>query len=243
LNPGTIGGVGDGSEHEHEHEHEHEEERLACGRRTGEAPAPGSVATPFKDPDWLAEERALVARARAGDRAAVGRLYDTFAGPLYARVLLPRLGEPEAARDALAETFRVALERLAEWRDEGVSLWFWLTRVAANKAMDLHRERARAGRALHSLARLLAPLATAGQPAPDDLDAAELARLRARVQEVLARLAPRYRTALALRFLEERSRAECAAALMVKLPTFDVVLLRALRAFRREWDAPEEETT
>ena len=53
---------------------------------------------------------------------------------------------------------------------------------------------------------------------------------------MLARLNPRYRRALELRFFEERSRQECAAALEVKLGTFDVLLLRALRAFRKEWD-------
>ena len=30
---------------------------------------------------------------------------------------------------------------------------------------------------------------------------------------------------------------ECAAAMDVKLGTFDVLLLRALRSFRKEWDA------
>jgi len=47
----------------------------------------------------------------------------------------------------------------------------------------------------------------------------------------------RYRFAIELRFVEELSREECAARLGVKLGTFDVLLLRALRAFRKEWTA------
>ncbi|HEY3353399.1 MAG TPA: sigma-70 family RNA polymerase sigma factor [Polyangia bacterium] len=201
------------------------------------------MGTSFNDPAWLAEERELVRRARAGERAAIGRLYDAFAGPLYGQVLLPRLGEAEAAQDVLAETFRVALERLGDWRDEGVSLGFWLARIGANKAMDLHRARARSGRALRSFARLLAPLCPAVQEPEGALGDEELERVRARVQEVLGRLPPRYRAALTLRLLEERPRAECAEALAVKVPTFDVVLLRAVRAFRREWGASEEPET
>jgi RNA polymerase sigma-70 factor (ECF subfamily) len=54
---------------------------------------------------------------------------------------------------------------------------------------------------------------------------------------VLERLNDRYRRAIELRFLEELSRESCAAALDVKLGTFDVLLLRALRAFRKDWDA------
>jgi RNA polymerase sigma-70 factor (ECF subfamily) len=55
----------------------------------------------------------------------------------------------------------------------------------------------------------------------------------------------RYRRAIELRFVEEFSREECAAALDVKIGTFDVLLLRALRAFRKEWttrfgDEPHE---
>jgi RNA polymerase sigma-70 factor (ECF subfamily) len=50
-------------------------------------------------------------------------------------------------------------------------------------------------------------------------------------------LHPRYARALTLRFLEDRTRDECATLLEVKVATFDVVLLRALRAFRERWQA------
>ena len=48
---------------------------------------------------------------------------------------------------------------------------------------------------------------------------------------------PRYKRALTLRFLEDRPRVECAELLEVKVATFDVLLLRALRAFRERWQA------
>ena len=54
---------------------------------------------------------------------------------------------------------------------------------------------------------------------------------------MLEAINPRYRRAIELRFLEDKSREECAGAMEVKLGTFDVLLLRALRAFRKEWDA------
>ncbi|GAB5540802.1 MAG: hypothetical protein SangKO_005620 [Sandaracinaceae bacterium] len=61
--------------------------------------------------------------------------------------------------------------------------------------------------------------------------------LRETVSAVLERINPRYARAISLRFFEDRSREECAAGLDVKIGTFDVVLLRALRAFRKEWEA------
>jgi DNA-directed RNA polymerase specialized sigma24 family protein len=77
---------------------------------------------------------------------------------------------------------------------------------------------------------LLAPL---GPAAPGD--EVDLPALRAAVAAVLAAIHPRYRRALELRFFEERPREECAAVLEVKPATFDVLLLRALRAFRGKW--------
>lgn len=195
------------------------------------------MASEFQDPGWLAQERRLISRAKRGDRGAFGALYRAFAGALYRRVLLPKLQDPAAAEDALAETFIVAWQRLGGFEDRGVSLFSWLARIAANKAIDIHRGRGRADRASANLERLVEPLLT---PVPGQDE--ELVRqldapaLRAKVTATLERIRPRYRRAIELRFMQGLSRDDCAAHLEVKLGTFDVVLLRALRAFRKEWD-------
>lgn len=62
--------------------------------------------------------------------------------------------------------------------------------------------------------------------------------MAARLTECLQNLNPRYRTALTLRFLQEKSRADCALLLGVKTATFDVLLLRAVRAFKA-WNGEE----
>jgi len=193
----------------------------------------------------LPRERQLLGRARAGDRAAIGVLYRSFAPRLYAQVLMPKLGNAQAAEDALSETFRSFIEQLHRVEVDDRSLFHWLARVASNKATDQHRVRARGGRALASFEDMLTPLRDSGEGSP----AAQLERSDARrvlrddVETVLGGLNPRYRRALQLRFLEDRSRQHCAEALEVKLATFDVVLLRALRAFHKAWQvrpAPEE---
>jgi RNA polymerase sigma-70 factor (ECF subfamily) len=187
--------------------------------------------------DRLRWEDQCLARAKAGDRAAFGELYREYAPPLFARVLLPKLGNRPAAEDALAETFRVALERLHQYESRGVSFYFWLVRIAANKATDLHRVKQRTGRALTSLEELLGPLADAPDgPSKALEDKHEMARLRDRVSACLDALNPRYRRAIELRFFEEKERQECADLLEVKLGTFDVLILRALRSFRAEWE-------
>ena len=187
----------------------------------------------FDNPAWLAEERQCLGAVRRGDAKAFDRLFDAYAEPLYRRILLPRLGDAAAAEDALSETFRRALERLDGYEDQGKGLWPYLATIAINQAHDVHRQRARSGRALASFEALLAPLQSASAPSPDD--APDAARLRSTVARVLDALNPRYRRVIELRFLEERGRDECAALLEIKLGTFDVLLLRALRGFRQRW--------
>jgi len=177
---------------------------------------------------------------KRGDRAAFQRLYRAMAPPLYARILLPRLGDATAAEEALADTFARAVERLDSYQDRGGSIWSWLVAIAANRALDVHRERARAGRAMAGFQALLGPILGDAE-APHD-EALDQVKLRDAVAGALARINPRYRRALELRFFEEQDRDRCAAALEVKVGTFDVLLLRALRAFRAAWldSAPPE---
>lgn len=181
-------------------------------------------------------EQEHVALARRGDPRGFAELYRAYAPLLFARVLLPKLGNHTAAEDALSETFRTAFERLDSFEHRGTSVYFWFARIATNKALDMHRVKKTTGRALASFEDLLAPLGES-PPDPGELfdDRATTVRLQENLKSVLSQLNPRYRRAIELRFMEELSREQCAEALDVKLGTFDVLLLRALRAFRKEW--------
>jgi RNA polymerase sigma factor (sigma-70 family) len=190
----------------------------------------------FQEAEWMLWERACLARIRRGDADAFAELYRAFSGPLYAQILMPRLGQPALAEEALADTFRSALERLDTFRDHRQSIWSWLARIAVNRATDQHRHRARTQVALASFGDLLGAQASPQVDPHDALErAAEQQRLRAAIAATLETIAPRYRRAIELRLVEERERADCAAVLSVTVPTFDVVLLRAVRAFRKAW--------
>jgi RNA polymerase sigma factor (sigma-70 family) len=188
--------------------------------------------------DW---ERRLLSRLKGRERQAFLELYQAFAPRLYTEVLMPLLGNPSAAEDALAETFRTALVKIDSFELQSVSLFFWLRRIARNKGLDMHRAAKVTGRALSRFEQMVVPV-MGSDPSPESLlglkwDGPGLTR---KVRDVLARLLPRYRQAIELRFLEERSREDCASAMNVKLGTFDVLLLRALRAFRKDWEASGE---
>jgi DNA-directed RNA polymerase specialized sigma24 family protein len=58
---------------------------------------------------------------------------------------------------------------------------------------------------------------------------------RSRIDEAMQRLAERYRLAIELRLIQELPREDCAKRLDVTIGTFDVLLFRAVRAFRKQF--------
>lgn len=192
---------------------------------------------PRDEPSSSAPESAeLLAALRTGSTVAWSQLYRLHAPRLYRAVLLPRLGNVAAAEDALADTFRVAIERFAQYEPREVGIYPWLARIAHNKAMDLHRGQAMKQRKLVDLRVLLEPLEQGNAGADELFEARRTgAELERDVAQTLEAINPRYRRAIELRFFEEKGREECAALLEVKVATFDVVLLRALRSFRETW--------
>ncbi len=146
-------------------------------------------------------------------------------------MILSRLPVPELAEDVLKDTFRLAMERIHQYQPQGASIFFWLRRIAINRAIDVHRARQRQ-RKLEQAVRL-EPDRTMGMrpPAPDR--APEVAQTRERVRHALDKMNPRYAQALRLRLLEDRDRQECAQALQVTIGNFDVIFHRACKAFRK----------
>ncbi|MGH7606545.1 MAG: RNA polymerase sigma factor [Gemmatimonadales bacterium] len=95
----------------------------------------------------LAVPDILIARAQAGDEAALEALYRAFETPVYtlARRMLRR---PEDAEDVLQETFLEVVRSIKQYRGEGY-LWGWIRRIAATKAlMRIRRDQVRAGDSL-----------------------------------------------------------------------------------------------
>lgn len=181
----------------------------------------------------LDQERDVVARLQRGDRSAAAELYRWYGLKLYRAVILPRLPNPELAEDVLKDTFRLAMERIHQFRLEDRSIWFWLRRIATNRAIDVHRARQRAQRFREQHDDLETADRTMGRPPPRPDRAPEVAETREMVDLSLSRMNSRYATALRLRLIEDRDREECAAILGVKMATFDVLLHRACKAFRK----------
>lgn len=179
----------------------------------------------------LDEERAVVERLQTGDRAAFATLYGWYGVMIFRQAILPRLPDRVLAEDVLRDTFRTAIEKIGTYRPQNRSIFFWLRRIAINKAIDVHRRTKRDRELAEAVQHQPDEVLHQRPPAPDrGLEMDDTKRL---VELSLSRLNPRYATALRLRLLEERSREECAEILDVKIGTFDVLFHRACKAFRK----------
>lgn len=186
-----------------------------------------------EDSAELEAERALVERAQAGERDALGAILRKHGPRLYRSVLLPRLGSPAAAEEALSRTYVKVLERFEQFSWQAVGVYPWLRVVALRVALDLLRSRKR--ELLFEPADVERELDAAERQAreADALERHDLNCARERVRELLLGINPRYADAIRMRILEERSREEAALALGVSVATFDVVLHRAMAALRK----------
>ena len=182
----------------------------------------------------LAEEEKLVERAQRGERGALRPLFERYADPLYSGVVLPRLGNPAVAEDIVKDTFVTAMERLASFRWEGRGIYGWLRQIAIRKVIDWHRRVQRTDRILDRFADEL-PLHSQAATLPDEalITAEERRANLGRLESAMAGLLPRYREVLELRLVEEMPREECARKLGVSVGNLDVLLHRAVRAFRK----------
>lgn len=181
----------------------------------------------------LEAERRLCERARQGDRDALGTLLRTHGPRLYRSVLLPRLGSPTLAEEALATTYAKVVEHFDQFTWQNVGVYPWLRMVALRVALDQLRARRR--EVLFEPADLERELDGAEQNArqADLMEQHDLAIARRRVEAALEQLNPRYALVIWLRVLDERSREEAARELDVSIGTLDVVLCRALAALRK----------
>lgn len=190
---------------------------------------------PVARPAPLENERAIVERAMAGDKRAFELIYRHYAPILFSYVLVPMLGDRDDAHDCVRETFISANRALPRYEWRGSSIYPWLKTLAKNKARDLFRASGRRQRLRGAFSHHMDVFGDREPSTPIE-EHVQRQALRKRIDTVLDTLNPRYARVLRLRLLEDRSREDCAELMEVKIGTLDVLLFRAVRAFRKACD-------
>ena len=161
--------------------------------------------------DALADDETLDA-ARRGSREARGRLLCALQDPWY-RMCLSLLADADLARDAAQETAVRFLRQLHGFRGDS-QLRTWSLGEGDVDSAEL----------------VATGLRSAGGPGPDA--GADLNEQRERLRATLADLPDRQREAVVLRFFEDLSVEETAAAMKCAEGTVKATVHQALRSLR-----------
>jgi RNA polymerase sigma-70 factor (ECF subfamily) len=150
------------------------------------------------------------------------------------RVLLGMVRDPDAAQNLTQECFLKAYQRRASFRGEA-NVGVWLLKIAVNLARDHRRSRLR--EFWHRFSSSSEEVTDLGQWLPDPHASQERVLLGreevASVWSVVEKLSPQQREVFVLRFVEEMSLEEIAAATSLKVGTVKTHLFRAVRAIRQ----------
>lgn len=101
----------------------------------------GDAAAVSTAEDLLAEERALILRAKE-DGEAFGALYQRYVDRIYNYVYY-RVGNHADAEDLTSRVFFRALQHIGRYQDQGVPFSAWLYRIARNMVANWHRDNSR----------------------------------------------------------------------------------------------------
>lgn len=163
------------------------------------------------------DDRLLIDAAKA-DPARFVEIYERYVDRIYAFVSR-RTENRAAAEDITSHVFQQALATIARFEWRGLPVLVWLFRIASNAVADHWRERSR----------------TADEPVPDVPDPRELEDIDQRIAlyQEIERLPDVQRHVIRMRFVEEKSIREVAAALNRSEGAVKQLQLRALERLRK----------
>lgn len=167
------------------------------------------------------DEAEWVEAARNGDQVAFGKLVRAYERPVY-NLTYRMLGNPHEAEDAAQETFLRAYANLEKY-DPGHKFSTWLFAIANNHCIDRLRKR----RAVYVSIDDNPVLENLQSEAPLPESSALRGERQDEVQALMTKLEPEYRTPLILRYWEEYSYEEIAAAMELTVAAVKSRLFRA----------------
>jgi RNA polymerase sigma-70 factor (ECF subfamily) len=177
---------------------------------------------------------ALVTRAQAGDRAALGAIYDRLAGRVY-RFAVFRVGSQADAEDLMQRTFLKMIESLPRYQPRGIPFEAWFFRIARNAVIDHQR-----GRRPHEPLEAVADVEGDG---PGPAESAELAMEFRRLEDALQQLTPVQQEVIGYRYMAGLGARETGLIIGKREGSVRAIQFRALQTLRRSLGRAENAET
>lgn len=183
--------------------------------------------------DFTAEhsDDGLLSQIAEGDRRAFQQLMDRHidrAHGLAKRVL----GNKSDAEDVVQDAFLKVWQKAGQWQPGRAQFSTWLYRVVVNRCLDLKRKPVNAA---------LDNVAEQSDDRPDAYEDIETRQRNAKIQNAVADLPERQRTAIVLSYTSGLSNAQAAETMEISVKAFESLLVRAKRELRARLAGDGEE--
>lgn len=156
----------------------------------------------------------LVQLAVAGDQGAFAQLFERYRERVY-RIAYGWCFDSQTALDLVQDVFVKVYRSLDRFRKEA-SFWTWLCRIAINRCLDFVRKKERTKETPVEDPQELSQAANGSESPVDEL---ELSELKGALTGAIDALSPEARSAFILRFFDNLSYKEIAAALDCSIGT------------------------
>jgi RNA polymerase sigma-70 factor (ECF subfamily) len=176
------------------------------------------------------DDAALVARVRAGEKAALEEIFRAYAEPLCA-FAFRTVRSRDVARELVQDLFLAVWAQRTTWRVSG-ALSAYLFHAVRNRALNVVRHERYVRRFEDVASAVAGDEWPTGQSPPPDATLYHAERAAA-LAAAIAELPARVREVLRLVREERRTYAQVAKALGVSVPTVERDLGRAIDALRR----------
>jgi len=180
------------------------------------------------------EDRALIDRARSGDKRAFRELVERHQRRAFA-IALALVRDENDAREVVQEAFLRVFRGIDSFHG-GSSFFTWLYRIVTNLSIDLMRKPARRDQELDESRELRDELDIPLLARIDGADPADVVRrgeIRERIQSALDALPPYHRGVILMREVEGMSYEEMAQAMGVSKGTIMSRLFHARQKLQR----------
>ncbi len=177
-----------------------------------------NISSPSKGNEGGSALAGLLAKAKKGDQAAFGQLYNQYFEKIY-RFIYYRVGHKEIAEDLAEDVFLKVLSKISSVNEDS-SFEAWLYQIARNQVIDYYREK--------KLTVSLDGLENTLEYETNIIDIINLKEQQKIFLRLLKELNTEQQIILKLKFLEEFTNQEIAEQLHKSEGTIRVIQHRAI---------------
>jgi RNA polymerase sigma-70 factor (ECF subfamily) len=166
----------------------------------------------------------IIERAKVGDTAAFGQLYDMYADRIY-RHIYYRTSNMEDAKDLTQEVFIKAWYALPRYKQGKTPFLGWLFTISHNRVIDYYRTKRDLAYLNNSI------LIDDGSVSPETLAEAQLTQQE--IRRAILHLPDDQQQVILMSFIEGFDYSEIAATLNKNEGNIRVIMHRALKSMRK----------